>query len=125
MSSKEIEFISDENWEYIESVEDPPYEITGKYLFFSTNRETLKEIAVQEISKHGFHAAKIPVEGGNIGSEYVLCLYYENQDRKHELAERYRDRTDVNYRWWKSDEDTLSGKYSDRFINDFNKEFGD
>ncbi len=36
----------------------PPYEITGKYLFFSPNKEILIDIAIEELKNIGFHHAK-------------------------------------------------------------------
>lgn len=48
---------SDGFWIWVRADEDPPYEVTGKYLFFSEDREQLVEIAPQEIRQHGFHEA--------------------------------------------------------------------
>ena len=49
---------------------------------------------------------------------YVLCLYYKDDSRKSELAERARtDNAEVSYRYWKSDQSTLSGKYSEEFLS--------
>jgi hypothetical protein len=90
--------------------------ITGKYLFFSADREVLKQIAIDEIEHHDFRHAKIPMEGKNKSNEYVLCLYYRDDHRKGELAERYSKRNDVKYRYWKSDEATRRGEYSKEFL---------
>src|SRR5262249_55220137 len=87
------------------------------YLFFSVNRDLLVDIAVEELEKGGFHQAKthmadvIPPTG-----EYVLCLYYKDNSRRDELAAKYRNRPELNYRYWKSDEDTRAGKYSKEFL---------
>lgn len=105
-------------WERFERNEPPPYEITGKYLFFSTEREVLVQIAVGALERGGFHRAKIQMEGKNFSADYVLCLYYKDDSRKGELARRYRSQQNVRYRYWKSDEDTRRGKYSDNFLKE-------
>lgn len=107
---------SDEAWEYFETEEFPPYRIKGKYLFFSEDRGLLVEVAVDELETNGFHRAKINPEGKQRGSEYVLCLYYKDDSRKRELADKYRNRDGLKYRYWKSDEDTRRGKYSEQFL---------
>lgn len=104
-------------WEWFDAADDPAYEITGKYLFFSSDRDLLVSIAVEELTKGGFHHAKIPLPEANIQKEYVLCLYYRDDSRKQELARKYRGRPKLKYRYWKSDEDTLAGKYSAEFLN--------
>ncbi len=107
-------------WEWFERSDMPviPYEITGKYLFFSLNRELLIEIAINELANNGFHQAKTPMSGITpVSGEYVLCLYYKNDSRKHELAEKYRGWSESKYRYWKSDSDTIAGKYSKQFLD--------
>ena len=107
-------------WEWFERSDAPviPYEITGKYLFFSVNRDLLIEIAINELENNGFHFAKTPMSGITPASgEYVLCLYYKDDSRKHELAKKYRGRNDLKYRYWKSDSDTLARKYSKQFLD--------
>lgn len=103
-------------WEYILSVEKPSYDITGKYLFFSNDRELLQQIAITEIENNGFHRAKLPIYGFSEGDDYVLCLYYKDDSRKKELAERYRNAKNVKYRYWKSDQATIDGIYSEQFL---------
>ncbi len=105
-------------WEWFERTEPPPYEITGKYLFFSANRDLLVRIAIEELETGGFHLAKTQMTGIKPPSdEYVLCLYYEDDSRKHELGTKYRGRQDLKYRYWKSDQDTRQGKYSKEFLD--------
>jgi len=48
---------------------------------------------------------------------YVLCLYFKDDSRKHELARRNEQEYKVKYRYWKSDEDTRKGQYSEEFLN--------
>ena len=52
-------------WEWFERSDTPiiPYEITGKYLFFSLNRDILIEIAINELENGGFHHAKTLMAG--------------------------------------------------------------
>jgi hypothetical protein len=110
---------NDGYWEWFERSDVPavPYEITGKYLFFSNNRDVLVEIATYEIENGGFHQAKTTMAGIDpISGEYVLCLYYKDASRKYELAEKYRGRSELKYRYWKSDIATLAGKYSKQFL---------
>jgi hypothetical protein len=108
-------------WEWFDrsDISTAPYEITGEYLFFSLNRDLLIEIAIKELEYGGFHHAKthmMEVVSPPSG-EYVLCLYYKDDSRKHELAEKYRDRSELKYRYWKSDSDTFAGKYSKQFLD--------
>jgi hypothetical protein len=108
-------------WEWFDRSDIPiaPYEITGKYLFFSLSRELLIEIAINELENCGFHHAKTNMAGVTpLSGEYVLCLYYKDDSRKHELAEKYRDRSELKYRYWKSEIETLAGKYSKQFLDE-------
>ncbi len=104
-------------WEWFFTTKEPPYKITGKYLFFSTDRGLLVRIAVDELQSGIFHKAKIPMDGKKPSEEYVLCLYYEDDRRKRELAAKYRSREGLKYRFWKSDAATLRGEYSDAFLD--------
>ena len=113
--SENIRSFYDGHWEWFIRTDPPPYEITGKYLFFSPYRNLLEDIAVEELEHDGFHHAKIPMIGKNLTSEYVLCLYYEDDSRKQELAIKYRNREGIKYRYWKSDEATLRSEYSEEF----------
>lgn len=108
-------------WIWLFSEEKPNYEITGKYLFFSSDKDRLIEIATNEIEKHGFHEAKVNMNLLKGQTEHVLCLYYKDDSRKHELAERNKKEYGVKYRYWKSDEATVRGKYSKEFLEKLNK----
>ena len=103
-------------WNWLLSPEEPDYQITGKYLFFDPDKEKLIRIAEKEIAEHGFHEAKVNNSLLEGRTEYVLCLYFENDLRKHELAERNNRDYGVKYRYWKSDEATLKGEYSKEFL---------
>ena len=105
-------------WQWIQSPKNYDYDITGKYLFFSEDKQRLMNIAMEEIKHHDFHIAKVNSELVGNNKEHVLCLYYKDNSRKDELADRVKKQyPDVKYRYWKSDEQTLSGQYSKEFLN--------
>jgi hypothetical protein len=107
---------SDGHWIWLFSEEEPDYEITGKYLFFSEAKDRLIEIARNETENHGFHVAKVNENLLEGQTDHVLCLYYRDDSRKQELADRNRQEYGVKYRYWKSDEATLKGQYSKEFL---------
>lgn len=109
-------------WIWLLSEKKPDYEITGKYLFFSSDKEKLIEIATNEIEKHDFHKAKVNMNPLKGQTEHVLCLYFKDDSRKHELAERNKQEYGAKYRYWKSDEATLKGQYSKEFLEKLNKD---
>lgn len=103
-------------WIWLLSEEKPSYSIAGKYLFFSEDKDKLISIATNEIKNHGFHRAKVNMNLLEGQTEHVLCLYYKDDSRKHELADRNKQEYGVKYRYWKSDEATLKGQYSREFL---------
>jgi hypothetical protein len=107
----------DDYWIWLVSEKRPDYEITGKYLFFHDDKDKLIEIARNEIENHGFHEAKVNENLLKGQTEHVLCLYYNDDSRKHELADRNKREYGVKYRYWKSDQATLKGKYSKEFLD--------
>ena len=111
-----MKMMFDGYWIWLLSEGKPNSQITGKYLFFSSDKDKLIEIATNEIEKHGFHRAKVNMNLLKGQTEHVLCLYYKDDSRKTELAERNRREYDVKYRYWKSDEATLRGLYSKEFL---------
>jgi len=106
-------FMSDNYFEQLHQTNNDSG-ITGKYLFFDEKPEMLEKVAKEEIENNGFDLAKRNVELSGTATEYVLCLYYKDDSRKHELAEKYKGK--IKYRYWKSDEDTLKGKYSKEYL---------
>jgi len=108
-------------WLWLIGEKKPNYQIIGKYLFFSSDEDKLIEIATNEIEKHGFHEAKVNMNLLKGQTEHVLCLYYKDDSRKYELAERNREEYGVKYRYWKSDEATLRGQYSKEFLEKLSK----
>jgi len=96
--------------------------ITGKYLFFSKLKKELEKIAIEEIENNNFFQAKINTDEHKKGDEYVLCLYYSDDSRKYELAKKYNDNKEIKYRYWKSNGDTIKGKYSEEFLDKLSDE---
>ena len=105
---------NDGHWIWQVSKESRSYVITGKYLFFSQDQERLLELAKQEILTNNFHTSKVSIEPDN--NDYVLCLYYEDDSRKQELANLYKkfENDGLRYRYWKSDLETYLGIYKDQ-----------
>ncbi len=120
--SQKVRIIFDGYWIWLLSREKLTYGITGKYLFFHDDKNKLIEIAINEIENHGFHHAKVNDKLLEGQTEYVLCLYYKDDSRKHELAERNKQEYGVKYRYWKSDSDTLKGRYSKEFLDKLSEE---
>lgn len=112
----------DDHWEWFLTTKQPPYEITGKYLFFSHDRDLLLGIAIQELQSGMFHLAKIPIDGKNRTEDYVLCLYYKDDSRKSNLATKYGPASGVKYRYWKTDAATAHGEYSREFLESLSPE---
>jgi hypothetical protein len=52
-------------------------------------------------------------------NNYVMRLYWSDNSRTDELKIRYGRLKGVQYRYWKSDEDTRKGKYSEQYKNNF------
>lgn len=69
-----------------------------------------------------FHLAKIPLPDVNTHPEYVLCLYYKDESRKHELADKYKGQNGLKYRYWKSDAATSRREYSEEFLEKLSPE---
>jgi len=95
-------------------------DIEGKYLFFSSNFDKLKEVALHCLTQFpdNFWEAKISIEPGD-GGEHVLCVYAEQnemQDKMVKVAEKFdvkipKRRDGSIGRFWKSDAETLAGNY--------------
>jgi len=100
-------------WIHLQHSEGSTVGITGKYLFFAEDRELLLEIAEAEILENGFANAKVSREAQH--KDHVMCLYWTDNSRKWELAAKYGHSETVKYRFWKSDADTLAGKYSKEY----------
>lgn len=115
--SKNVLSFTNGYWEWFIHEDKMNYQITGKYLFFCKDRKVLRRIAIDEIKNNNFHYAKVNMGGKNHGAEYVLCLYYKDNNRKRELAIKYKNRSNVEYRYWKSNENTGKRNYSEKFLS--------
>lgn len=109
---------SDGYWEHFRSSEAPPYAITGKYLFFSPERDRLVGVVEDAIKTAGFHRGKVScTETVKADEDHALCLYYSDDSRKRELASTFGKRPGIRYRYWKSDKATRAGEYSEEFLS--------
>jgi hypothetical protein len=123
MSSKKVEWytVCDEDpWlrtgKFYETYLGTQSMLDGKYLFFSKDKKKLISLIEDEILNHGFNTAKIINEPKGI--DYVACLFWTGDERKYELADRYKGSSDIKYRYYKSNADTMAGKYSKQFIEE-------
>ena len=114
--SKNVIRIDNEYWHHYHKMTEKKQKITGKYLFFSENKDELENIAINELESGIYLRAKINTDQHKKGTNYVLCLYYIDDSRKFELAKKYEKNPNIKYRYWKTDEDTLKGKYSKQFL---------
>lgn len=91
---------------------------TGKYLFFGPDAAALVDLGKYLISHCGFRYAKVSRHAR--GPDHVLCVYWKDDARKWELAELHEqmdleEDQGIKYRYWKSNEDTRRGKYSNPY----------
>jgi hypothetical protein len=107
-------------WLYLFRFDKPFRSIAGKYLFFCPDSAVLVGLAEDLLQNHGFQVAKLPVAGSQVNGDYVLCVYYENDSRKRDLAdvyrEYYKENPTLRYRYWKADSETSAGQYSALFL---------
>lgn len=88
----------------------------GKYMFFSDNKEKLISLGKEILLKYYLYNAKVPqtnIPKNSKGFGFVLCIYDEKNTYTSELC-KYSS-ADINYRFWKSDYDTINGVYSNNF----------
>ncbi len=92
-------------------------EIKGKYLFFSDDKEQLIDLAKDLLKKYNLLIAKTPstdTPNNSKGFGFVLCVYDTVNRYCNELKEY--ETSDISFRYWKSDNATIAGKYSKQFI---------
>ncbi len=93
-------------------------EITGKYLFFSDNKNELIELAEMVLEKYQLLIAKTPssnTPNNSIGFGFVLCIYDSKNRYCNDLKKLETDT--ISFRYWKSDNATRAGKYSKQFMS--------
>lgn len=127
-----VELVDPGNWTYIinnsakenlielqEEITKPFHGSMGKYQFFSDDKETLIQLAKEILIKYKLFNAKVPLSNTprktNKGFGFGLFIYDSKPKFKIELR-NYSDEKNIRYRYWKSDDDTLKGKYSSKFI---------
>lgn len=89
-------------WTVICSSKPPPFDVSGMYLVWSSDRERLREIARAEIGEGHFYEARLSVTPGKAPAEHVLCLFAPDGSRKAELAVRIRDSGGgITYLYWR------------------------
>lgn len=97
----------------------------GKYQFFSDNKETLIKIAKEIIIKYKLFNAKVPLSNTprktDKGFGFGLFIYDSKPRLKTELK-TYADEKNIKYRYWKGDENTLKGNYSEQFLSKMSPE---
>ena len=88
------------------------------FLFFSDDKRALIELGKENLIKFNLYNAMVPLSDIPRKSEgfgFVLCVYDSQPALKNELR-HYGDNKKIHYRYWKSDESTLKGEYSDTFL---------
>jgi len=90
--------------------------ITGKYLFFSPDKEKLIKLAKTILITFNLYLAKVPLSNKPVGNDFCLCVYDKEPRFKNEMK-LYADQINIKYRYWKSNEDTRNGKYSKEFLS--------
>lgn len=95
--SKTVFAIRDESFyfEIFKRAERRPYLYTGRYLFYSRDRELLKRIAIEEMENNKFHMGWI--DNFNDSSERKLILFYKDKSKDEQLRKKYQGRKDVTY----------------------------
>lgn len=90
--------------------------ITGKYLFFSDDKNELIELAKDVLEKYDLAIAKTPssnIPNSSEGFGFVLCVYDVENRFCEELKKLEND--SISFRYWKSDKSTRAGLYSQKF----------
>ena len=90
--------------------------ITGKYLFFSPDKEKLIKLAKTILITFNLYLAKVPLSNKPVGNDFCLCVYDKEPRFKREMKS-YADEINIKYRYWKSNESTMNGKYSKEFLS--------
>ena len=100
-----------------ESLINNRFTTTGKYLFFSDNKNELIELSKQILSEYNLFKAKVPesnTPNKSDGFGFVLCVY-DCKNRYASELKTYETNT-ISYRYWKSDNATRKHKYSKQYL---------
>ena len=101
-------------WIYLRNPDVEEKGVTGKYLFFSQDRELLLRLGITLLETYKLPAAKMPNKENQTGKDCVLCVY-DYTPRYKGLFKLY-DTPEIKYRYWKSDEQT-NKEYSQRLVD--------
>ena len=89
---KKIYLENIDGWTYIVNPDskNKRTDITGKYLWFSSNKQSLISMAEDILVKYGLLCAKVPQSDIPSNDSFILCVYDSSLKLKHELA-KYSD----------------------------------
>ncbi len=83
--------------------------VSGKYLFFSTDRDRLIALAKTILQEYGLSESKVSFGNGLKGQDLVLCIYDYKNRFANDLRKYADEDNDMKYRYWKSNKDTILG----------------
>lgn len=114
------EIINHSGWIWIKNINSNENrdKITGKYLFFSDDKEELIGLAKNILTKYNLLIAKTPktdIPNRSKGFGFVLCIYDVKNRYSNELKS-FASKS-ISYRYWKSDQATRNKVYSKQYIN--------
>jgi hypothetical protein len=89
-------------WMVICSSKPPPFDVTGMYLLWSSDRDRLLEIARAEIGSGAFYEGRLSMVPGRKPAEHVLCLFAPDGSQKVALAHRVGESGGgITYLYWR------------------------
>lgn len=103
-------------WTKNEESEIKPGQVIGKYLFFSDDKKLLQNTGEEILKEHKLPHMKISADknaGADDGFGYVLCVYSNDSSLMNELKQKVVP--GLNYRFFKTDDATRAGIYSDKY----------
>jgi len=114
-----METSNSRGWFWIKNNEETQNrnDITGKYLFFSDDKNELINLAKIVLKKYSLLIAKTPsidTPNNSKGFGFVLCIYDTENRYCNDLKKLETDT--ISFRYWKSDNATRAGNYSKQFI---------
>lgn len=90
-------------------------------MFFSESLIDLLVLSKHLLETYWLPVAKVPLAEKKIGKEFVLCVYDKNSELKGKMAISIKNKKNIYFRGWKSEEETQSGKYSKKFIRNLSE----